>query len=145
MILHARCNHKCVVYADTKLIATDVGNTPDQFRSFTIPRTTRVIYVAGENAGSKKAFIVIGTSIGFKTTEQWKCTDQDPEGWTAVDYDDSSWTDAVPQGRSSNPTRNMKAMFGDAIPIWSTYLPNDVNTRSRCRGRIGKAYMYIIL
>lgn len=130
VVLNARCNDKC-------------DNIPSLYWTGTIPRTTRVITVAGENTKNTHAFIVIGTSIGFKTTVQWKCTDEYLDGWTAVDYDDSSWTNAVLQGHPTQPSITIEHLFGGASPIWIKYLPNDVDTWSRCRGRIGTNYIII--
>ena len=81
------------MFADAKSLGKDNGNWQIA-DTFLVPGNSRVISVAGKDAGSE--FGILGSfSNGLVTNESWKCSSVLYPGWNSPDFDDRQWPYAV--------------------------------------------------
>lgn len=136
MILHTRCNDKCEVYVDGE----HYGSTEnyEQVLTNTIPKTSRLIAIAGENADREHGMTLANVANGFSSSREWVCSEgfSGSTNWTTIDYEDMDWTLAVHQTLSTGVVIHIRPPFDKAIPIWYKVSPN-VLQWSRCRGQLG--------
>ena len=72
---------RATIYADGKQVGS-TGKWSEVWSSL-IPTTTRVVAVYVYN-NSMNGFLVASFSNGFKTSEEWKCSETGTDGWTNV-------------------------------------------------------------
>lgn len=136
VVLHAQCNDKCNIYVDGELAGSTTSS--NEIWSGTIPRTSRLIAVAADNNDGTLGSMVVGASNGFRSSVQWRCTEDESTGWTEIGYDDSGWTVPEHQTENGGGTISVDDLYNGATPIWSKLPPNDLGLY-RCRGKIGKS------
>ena len=119
------------IYADGK----QVGSTKkwSEVWSSLIPKTTRVVAVHVQNTG-RKGFLIASFSNGFKTSEEWKCSENERDGWTDVDFNDAEWPAAVKNTGAYFDTRT-EPFWGNATLIWTN--AGGSGREMYCRGKIG--------
>ena len=127
-----RGDDRATIYADGK----QVGSTEkwSEVWSGLIPTTTRVVAVYVNN-GRDKGFLVASFSNGFKTSEEWKCSETVTDGWTEVDFNDTEWSAAI--RRTDNPAGiDTDPFWGGAALMW-TKADGSGTGRRFFRGKIG--------
>ena len=131
VVADVRGDDKATIYAD----GNQVGKTERwaEVWSGLIPTTTRVVAVYVDNTGSK-GFLVSSFSIGFKTSEEWKCSKTETDGWTDVDFNDAEWSAAVRRTGKTGRT-DTDPFWGGAAVLWTN--AGGSGTGMYCRGKIG--------
>ena len=115
VVADVRGDDTVTIYADGKQVGS-TGHWAEVWSGL-IPTTTRVVAVHVDNT-NMKGFLVASFSNGFKTSEEWKCSEIETDGWTDVDFNDAEWSAAV--GRTDNPAEiNTDPFWGGAAPIWT--------------------------
>ena len=131
VVADVRGDDKATIYADGK----QVGITTHwaEVWSSLIPKTTRVVAVHVQNMGGT-GFLIASFSNGFKTSEEWKCSENETDGWTDVDFNDAEWPAAVKNTGAYFEART-DPFWGGATLIWTN--AGGYGRDMYCRGKIG--------
>ena len=126
-----RADDKATIYADGK----QVGRTKrwSEVWSSLIPKTTRVVTVHVQNTWGG-GFLMASFSNGFKTSEEWKCSETETDGWTDVDFNDAEWPAAVNNTGTFFDSRT-DPFWGGATLLWTN--ADGYGGDMYCRGKIG--------
>ncbi|KAL9951869.1 hypothetical protein ACROYT_G044608 [Oculina patagonica] len=86
------CDNSMKMFADGISLGKD--DYWHKATEYVIPGNTRVISVAGNDAGD--LFGILGSlSNGLVTDASWKCSNAYYPGWNSPDFDDVDWQEAV--------------------------------------------------
>ena len=111
------CDNEMEIFADGRSLGTD-SYWPNP-TTYLVPGNTRVLSVAGKDAGSQ--FGIIGsTSHGLVTDETWKCSSDLHSEWNSPDFDDQDWPLAkVVANHGDHPWGKIHGIAERAKWIWA--------------------------
>ena len=133
VVANMRGDDRANIYADGKL----VGNTRywSAVWNGLIPATTRVVAIHVTNP-TREGFAVASFSNGFKTSDEWKCSDTETDGWSDVDFNDTEWSTAISRTDGYATRLGRESPWGGAALIWTTANGSGFGDRF-FRGKIG--------
>ena len=111
------CDNEMEIFADGQSLGKDKDWKKPT--TYLVPANTRVLSVAGKDAGSQ--FGIIGsTSHGLVTDETWKCSSDLHSEWNSPDFDDQDWPLAkVVANHGVKPWKTIDGIAETAKWIWS--------------------------
>ena len=132
VVADVRGDDMTTIYADGKQVGS-TGHWAEVWSGL-IPATTRVVAVYVNNTDAK-GFLVASFSNGFKTSEEWKCSETETDGWTEVDFNEAEWSAAT--RRTDNPAGIHTDLFWGGIALIWTKADGSGTGDRFFRGKIG--------
>jgi hypothetical protein len=91
------CDNYFTMYLDGKPVTLNHAEDWTLIDQVLIPRTTKVICIAGENTELEAGFLIWFKNAFFDDSAVWMCTHELPDtvDWMSPDFDESNWKQAV--------------------------------------------------